>query len=116
MSGGILGFKERKSIWADYLEREVMAYINGNTTYGVLKEINLLEGYIDFQPSIVGHTHFLPDGRDVSDLKLVSDLPTRAELGNGIIMRPLEKGALDKLVETASKREFVKRTTGESAL
>ena len=62
------------------------------TVTGVLKEINIKEGYLSVQPSLVGHG---------SSVRLEKNRPTLITLvpGNPLSLRPLENGDLDKIVE-----------------
>ena len=91
-----------ETMWDEYVGRPVCAHCNGNTVYGILKEIrikNEIFPYACFQPSIVGSPAIKDE---ISELNLIEELPTKALLPITVI-RPLKKGVLEKLIEDSKK-------------
>ena len=64
---------------------------------GVLKEINMREGYLMIQPSLVGYGD--------SGIRLETESPTVIGItpGNPISMRPLKENDLEKTLEEREK-------------
>lgn len=88
-----MGFREdteeRETNWTPYQARPVVVQVNGNRIAGVVYEVNLDDGYVDFKPSLV------PSGDYV---RREDDVPTRLFLvaGLSVVIRPLQEGDLEK--------------------
>ena len=89
-----LGFEERRTNWEPYKGRFVYAAHNSEAVLGVVLEIDVNRGYIDFMPSIVGNG----DG----SLSINDELPTRSFLPINLI-RPLTQKPKD-YVRTYNQR------------
>jgi len=102
---GIKPRPDSSAVYQDYIG-QVGHYSCGPVSVtGVPIEINLQDGYMKFQPSLVGW------GED--QVRIEEDVPTTllTERGNPIVMRPLKDGDLQKIV---AERMGPKKATSES--
>jgi len=76
-----------------YLDNFICVNQNGNSVYGVLERIDKKEGYVYFNPSLVGNAN--------GSLAIVKRLPTKVDFPLTII-RPMI-GTLEDFVESYNK-------------
>jgi len=97
MAMGFNAGKNETSIYDTFIGRPGHYGVGGVTVTGVLKEVNMNEGYFTVQPSIVG--------RGEAEMKLETESPTIIcfEKGNPISMRPLGENDLELIIEAGNE-------------
>ena len=96
-----MGWGEKETNCDIYKGKFVCAGHNGNIVYGILKEINTNQNYVDFMPSIVGTGD--------NSIAINTDLPTRLSLPISLI-RPVPQTLEDYVKEYNNTLKHKKQT------
>jgi hypothetical protein len=89
--------KNEQNIYDIFIDKPGHYGVGNVTATGILKEVNMDQGYLVVQPSIVGYGEM--------GMRIETDNPTVISLGHGvpISMRPLREGDLENMLEDRKK-------------
>jgi len=99
--------EEKKNIYDSFIGKPGMLVIGHLNSLGILKEVNVEEGYLIVQPSIVGFGN---------DIRIEKNNPTIMlfEKGSQIVLRPLQDGDIEKIVSEGNKKNLKNNNTEEN--
>jgi hypothetical protein len=85
-------YDKKQDIYETFVGKPGHYYIGNIYAIGVLKEVNIEEGYLAIQPSLVAYGE--------SGIRIEEDFPTVIgfAVGSPISMRPLKEGDIEKII------------------